>query len=141
LAVEAKSIRLLRALEGATHPMVVTSQKTETPEQSLFNLKQWQTSFSVPYIITNPNTNNMQTIEIVLCTVNFPMRFDPSQGRPQGGKQTITIVVKISIDISFAITIAVTTGINITLYKIYSISSLIICRMNFQVRHPRCVHK
>jgi hypothetical protein len=83
----------------------------------------------------------MQTIEIVLCTVNRPMRFDPSHGRPQGGKQMITIVVKISIDISFAITIAVTTGVNITLYKIYSISSLIICHMNFQVRHPRCVDK
>ena len=83
----------------------------------------------------------MQTFEIILCTVNRPTRFDPSHGHSQGGKQVITTGIKISIDISFAITIAITTGVNITLYKIYSISSLIICRINSQVRHPRCVDK
>jgi len=83
----------------------------------------------------------MQTIEIVLCTVNRPTRFDLSRGHPQGGKQMITNGIKISIDISFAVTIAITIGDNITLYKIYSISSLIIDRTNFQVRHPHCVDK
>jgi hypothetical protein len=68
----------------------------------------------------------MQITEIVLCTVNRPTRFDASRCHPQGGKQVIAIGIKISIDLSFAITIAITTCVNITLYKIYSISSLII---------------
>jgi len=83
----------------------------------------------------------MQNIEIILCTVKFPTRFDLSCGHSQGGKQMITISIKINIDISFVITIAITTGVNITLHKIYSISSLIIYHMNFQVRLPRCVDK
>jgi hypothetical protein len=81
----------------------------------------------------------MQNIEIVLCTLKLPTRFDSSCGHSQGVKQRITIGIKISIDISFVIANAITTGVNITLYKIYSISSLIIYRMNFQVRLPCCV--
>jgi hypothetical protein len=58
----------------------------------------------------------MQTIEIVLCTVNRPKNFDPSRGHLQGGKQIMTICITISFDISFAVTIVITTGVNIILY-------------------------
>jgi hypothetical protein len=77
----------------------VTSQKIEISGH-LFNLDNCkQTSHS--HIQYNPNTNNMQTIKIALCTIKLPILFDPSRHHVQGGKQMVKISTKISIGISF----------------------------------------
>jgi len=90
--VEEGGVRFLRTFGSHWPNGTVISQKTETSER-LFKLNNGK-QVSQP-IYYNPNTNNTQTIEIVLYTVYRPTRFDPSRGYPHGGKQMVLKLVLI----------------------------------------------